>query len=195
MTDLPPLDTELRARRGAGPERRRAHHGGPLGRHGGVRPPVRPARRRRPRARPPADPRPQRGRRPGLRGVRQGPRRRPGRRRPRRRLPRLPATALRRNAYDRTRAGSRVQVSDDLTPYDPGVPFVDPALEGLERSIVSRAYTSLPERWQTVLWHTEVEGLSPAAGRAAARADRRTASPRWPTGPARACARPTSSST
>jgi RNA polymerase sigma factor (sigma-70 family) len=71
-------------------------------------------------------------------------------------------TTLRRNAYDRSRAGQRVQVSDDLTPYDPGVPFVDPALEGLERSIVSRAYTSLPERWQTVLWHTEVEGLSPA---------------------------------
>ncbi len=71
-------------------------------------------------------------------------------------------TALRRIAYDRTRAGSRVTVSDDLTPYDPGVPFVDPALEGLEKSIVSRAYTSLPERWQTVLWHTEVEGLTPA---------------------------------
>ena len=43
-------------------------------------------------------------------------------------------TALRRNAYDRTRAGSRVTISDDLTPYDPGVPFVDPALEGLEKS-------------------------------------------------------------
>ncbi|HEY5032228.1 MAG TPA: sigma-70 family RNA polymerase sigma factor, partial [Actinomycetes bacterium] len=71
-------------------------------------------------------------------------------------------TALRRHAYDRTKQTNRVQVSDDLTPYDPGVPFVDPALEGLERSIVSRAYSSLPERWQTVLWHTEVEGLNPA---------------------------------
>src|SRR6185369_8048115 len=71
-------------------------------------------------------------------------------------------TALRRGAYDRSRSGNRVQVADDLTPYDPGVPFVDPALEGLERSLVSRAYSSLPERWQTVLWHTEVEGLSPA---------------------------------
>ena len=71
-------------------------------------------------------------------------------------------TALRRIAYDRTRSGSRITISDDLTPYDPGVPFVDPALEGLEKSIVSRAYTSLPERWQTVLWHTEVEGLTPA---------------------------------
>jgi len=71
-------------------------------------------------------------------------------------------TALRRNAYDRTRQTSRVQVTDDLSAYDPGVPFVDPALEGLEKTIVSRAYSSLPERWQTVLWHTEVEGLNPA---------------------------------
>jgi len=71
-------------------------------------------------------------------------------------------TAMRRLAYDRTKSSARVQVTDDLTPYDPGVPFVDPALEGLERTIVSRAYASLPERWQTVLWHTEVEGLAPA---------------------------------
>ena len=42
-------------------------------------------------------------------------------------------TAMRRVAYDRTKAGSRVQVSDDMTAYDPGVPFVDPALEGLEQ--------------------------------------------------------------
>ena len=70
-------------------------------------------------------------------------------------------TSLRRVAYDRTRSGSRVQVTDDLTPYDPGVEFVDPAIEGLEKSIVARAYASLPERWQTVLWHTEVEGLQP----------------------------------
>jgi RNA polymerase sigma factor (sigma-70 family) len=71
-------------------------------------------------------------------------------------------TTLRRCAYDRSRTGARVEVSDDLTAYDPGVPFVDPALEGLERSLVSRAYLTLPERWQTVLWHTEVEGLNPA---------------------------------
>lgn len=71
-------------------------------------------------------------------------------------------TSVRRVAYDRTRAGARLQVTDDLEPYDSGEEFVDPAVAGLERTIVSRAYSSLPERWQTVLWHTEVEGLSPA---------------------------------
>ena len=38
----------------------------------------------------------------------------------------------------------------------------DPALAGFERGVVARAFHSLPERWQAVLWHTEVEGLSPA---------------------------------
>jgi RNA polymerase sigma factor (sigma-70 family) len=71
-------------------------------------------------------------------------------------------TTVRRIAYDRTRANSRVQVTDDLTQYDPGVPFVDPALEGLEKTLVAEAFRGLPERWQAVLWHTEVEGLTPA---------------------------------
>lgn len=31
----------------------------------------------------------------------------------------------------------------------------------LERSLTVRAFRSLPERWQTVLWYTEVEGLDP----------------------------------
>ncbi|QAY64162.1 sigma-70 family RNA polymerase sigma factor [Xylanimonas allomyrinae] len=38
----------------------------------------------------------------------------------------------------------------------------DPALAGFEKSVVSRAYQSLPERWQAVLWYTEVEGCTPA---------------------------------
>ena len=71
-------------------------------------------------------------------------------------------TTLRRVAYDRTRAGSKVQLTDDLSAYDPGVPFVDPALEGLERTLVAEAYATLPERWRAVLWHMEVEELSPA---------------------------------
>ena len=71
-------------------------------------------------------------------------------------------TTLRRVAYDRTRANQRVQPTDNLAAYDPGVPFVDPALAGLEKSIVAKAFASLPERWQAVLWHTEVEGLTPA---------------------------------
>ncbi|GLX00340.1 zf-HC2 domain-containing protein [Microtetraspora sp. NBRC 16547] len=59
-------------------------------------------------------------------------------------------TALRRTA-----AGE--QDGDEL-----GTPYVDPAYAGLERSLVARAYFSLPERWRMVLWHTEVENCGAA---------------------------------
>jgi RNA polymerase sigma factor (sigma-70 family) len=71
-------------------------------------------------------------------------------------------TAVRRTVYDRYRSEKRLQPTDQIELYDPGVPFVDPALEGLERSMIVRAYQSLPERWQAVLWHTEIEGAKPA---------------------------------
>ncbi|MGH9040247.1 MAG: sigma factor-like helix-turn-helix DNA-binding protein, partial [Acidimicrobiia bacterium] len=38
----------------------------------------------------------------------------------------------------------------------------DAALLGLERYLVGEALQALPSRWRTVLWLTEVEGLSPA---------------------------------
>ncbi|MBR8745426.1 sigma-70 family RNA polymerase sigma factor, partial [Nocardiopsis sp. MG754419] len=71
-------------------------------------------------------------------------------------------TAVRNAAYDRGRGEKRQVVTDDMESYDAGEPFVDPALEGLERSLIARAFLSLPERWQSVLWHTEIEGVKPA---------------------------------
>ena len=71
-------------------------------------------------------------------------------------------TAVRRLHVDRLRAGARLHTTDDLTPFDPGVPFRDTAVEGFESAAAARAFASLPERWQTVLWHTEVEGQKPA---------------------------------
>jgi RNA polymerase sigma factor (sigma-70 family) len=71
-------------------------------------------------------------------------------------------TAVRRTIYDRHRHERRLQPTDRIEQYDPGLPFIDPALEGLERSMVVRAFQSLPERWQAVLWHTEIEGAKPA---------------------------------
>ncbi|GAA2999048.1 zf-HC2 domain-containing protein [Streptosporangium longisporum] len=44
---------------------------------------------------------------------------------------------------------------------DPGAPLTDPASAALERSPVARAFRSLPERWQLVLWHAEVERTPP----------------------------------
>jgi RNA polymerase sigma factor (sigma-70 family) len=77
-------------------------------------------------------------------------------------------TALRRTAYDKTRRDRRIELHEDLgevngvKPEWVSVPFTDTAVAGLERSLAARAFARLPERWQAVLWHTEVEGRSPA---------------------------------
>ena len=66
-------------------------------------------------------------------------------------------TAVRRVAFDHVR-GQREQIpTDEADLPDPGEPFIDPALASLERSLVARAFRSLPERWSAVLWHTEIE--------------------------------------
>src|SRR5262249_47257361 len=66
-------------------------------------------------------------------------------------------TSVRRVAFDYVRAQRSQVPTDEADLPDPGEPFVDPAVEGLERSLVVRAFRSLPERWAAVLWHTEVE--------------------------------------
>ncbi|WP_052810174.1 sigma-70 family RNA polymerase sigma factor [Streptomonospora alba] len=71
-------------------------------------------------------------------------------------------TALRHVVYDRFRGEKRQVATDDMEVFDSGEPFVDPAVAGLERSLIARAYLSLPERWQAVLWYTEIEGYKPA---------------------------------
>lgn len=71
-------------------------------------------------------------------------------------------TSLRRLHVDKIRASSRLTTTDDLTPYDPGVPFNDTVVSGFENATAAKAFASLPERWQQVLWHTEVEGQKPA---------------------------------
>ncbi|MFY9930140.1 MAG: sigma-70 family RNA polymerase sigma factor, partial [Streptosporangiaceae bacterium] len=70
--------------------------------------------------------------------------------------------AVRRTAYDQHRAERRPVVTGDYGLFDSDVPFADPAVEGLERTMIARAYASLAERWQAVLWHTEIEGERPA---------------------------------
>ncbi|TVT46727.1 sigma-70 family RNA polymerase sigma factor, partial [Amycolatopsis rhizosphaerae] len=80
-------------------------------------------------------------------------------------------TALRHTAYDRTRKDKRVDLSDDMSTLTATgsaatdaltVPFSDTAVAGLERSMAARAFARLPERWQAVLWHTEIEQQTPA---------------------------------
>jgi RNA polymerase sigma factor (sigma-70 family) len=77
-------------------------------------------------------------------------------------------TALRHTAYDKTRRDRKVELSDDVSTVS-GVAlaavseeFDDTAVAGLDRSLAAQAFQRLPERWQAVLWHTEIEGQSPA---------------------------------
>ena len=77
-------------------------------------------------------------------------------------------TALRHVAYDKTRRDRRLELAEDVTEVS-GIDtekiseqFKDTAVAGLERSMAARAFAKLPERWQAVLWHTEIEGQSPA---------------------------------
>lgn len=71
-------------------------------------------------------------------------------------------TAVRRVHIDRIRSAKHAMPTGDMTPFDPGVPFQDTAVAGFEGGAAARAFASLPERWQMVLWHLEVEGNKPA---------------------------------
>ena len=71
-------------------------------------------------------------------------------------------TAVRRLHVDGIRATDRVRPTEDQDRADPAGPLEDTAVAGFDRSAAARALSSLPERWQAVLWHTEVEGQKPA---------------------------------
>jgi len=68
-------------------------------------------------------------------------------------------TAIRNLARSQGAASREVQVElmDEL-PVEAGD---DPSLVALDRTLTASAFRSLPERWQTVLWYTEVEGMDP----------------------------------
>ncbi|MGH8840375.1 MAG: sigma-70 family RNA polymerase sigma factor, partial [Jiangellaceae bacterium] len=72
-------------------------------------------------------------------------------------------TVVRRLAIDRYRASRR-----DGIPADPALLEVipesdDPMVRATDRELVRKAFDTLPDRWQRVLWHTEIEGRSPAS--------------------------------
>lgn len=75
-------------------------------------------------------------------------------------------TALRHTAYDKTRRDRKVELTEDVTtavnPVLVSVQFNDTASAGLEKELAAKAFARLPERWQKVLWLTEIESRSPA---------------------------------
>lgn len=75
-------------------------------------------------------------------------------------------TIVRRLCHESRAGTERTAPSADQEAFEsalgPLASTEDPALAGLERSMVARAFRSLPERWQAVLWYTEVEEMPPA---------------------------------
>ena len=74
-------------------------------------------------------------------------------------------TIVRRTGLDVINRGNRARPGDDMSQYESALGYEAPsdegALAGFEHGIVADAFKSLPERWQAVLWYTEVEKKSP----------------------------------
>lgn len=71
-------------------------------------------------------------------------------------------TSIRRLHVDRIRAGKRLKTTGDEAELDRAVEFIDPAEMKFEQQAAAEAFASLPERWQMVLWHLDVEQQKPA---------------------------------
>jgi RNA polymerase sigma factor (sigma-70 family) len=69
-------------------------------------------------------------------------------------------TTVRNRYHQWARRQRRLRGSGD--PSGRTVAVAGTAVEGLERTLVARAFARLPEQWQTILWHTEVDRENPA---------------------------------
>lgn len=70
-------------------------------------------------------------------------------------------TVARRVSWEWQGASHDVPVTDDELTSRAGVSEFNTARVA-ERSLIATAFSTLPERWRTVLWQTEVEGAQPA---------------------------------
>ena len=74
-------------------------------------------------------------------------------------------TIVRRTGLDIINKGIRTKPREDMSEYESEMGFGaasdEPTLDGFEHGMVAEAFRSLPERWQAVLWYTEVEKKSP----------------------------------
>lgn len=74
-------------------------------------------------------------------------------------------TIVRRTGMDIIDKAIRTKPRDDMSPYESAIGYEassdEPALDEFEHGVVADAFKSLPERWQAVLWYTEVEKKNP----------------------------------
>jgi RNA polymerase sigma factor (sigma-70 family) len=72
-------------------------------------------------------------------------------------------TASRNAALDVARRTGRVRPTDEARaldgPASGGATASDAVVDGFDQQMVASAFDSLPERWRSVLWLTEVEGI------------------------------------
>jgi len=66
-----------------------------------------------------------------------------------------------RNLASRWGSDRRDVNVDDIGEFEDPKAADDPATVALDRTLTVRAFRTLPERWQAVLWYTEVEGMDP----------------------------------
>ena len=69
-------------------------------------------------------------------------------------------TVIRRLAAEHGVAAARELDTDDFAPYEAATAIHDDG-SSLEAQLVAKAFATLPERHQAVLWYLEVEGLTP----------------------------------
>jgi len=68
-----------------------------------------------------------------------------------------------RLSHQRNRKSGKVLPSSDDSVLDHTLADSDPAISAFESHTVAKAFRSLPERWQAVLWYLDVERMKPAA--------------------------------
>lgn len=75
-------------------------------------------------------------------------------------------TVVRRTGLEFIRRDRQVRPDEDMTIHDEAIGYSassdEKSLDDFEHSVVVVAYRSLPERWQAILWYTEIEKRTPA---------------------------------
>ncbi|MBH0131031.1 sigma-70 family RNA polymerase sigma factor [Salinibacterium sp. NK8237] len=66
-----------------------------------------------------------------------------------------------RNLASTWGAASREVQVDEIADFEDPTTLEDPLAIALDHSLTAKAFRELPERWQSVLWYTEVEGMDP----------------------------------
>lgn len=75
-------------------------------------------------------------------------------------------TVVRRTGLEFIRRDKQVRPDEDMTVHEEAIGYSaasdEQSLTDFEHSVVAIAFRSLPERWQAILWYTEIEKRTPA---------------------------------